>query len=110
MENPCFPCNINVVKKFIKIFVKKNPFVIDKRLSISVCPFQKFLSHGVRHWQLRQSKNHFIEIVRFLKVLERISVVITPIVQLPGLIGRKQLKKIGGVLAVLNHLEVSGVA
>ena len=36
--------------------------------------------------------------------------IVTPIVQRPGLIGRKQLEKIGGVLAVLNHLEVSGVA
>lgn len=42
--------------------------------------------------------------------MERISVIVTPIVQLPGLIGRKQLKKIGGVLAVLNHFEIPGVA
>lgn len=42
--------------------------------------------------------------------MERISVIITPIVQLPGLICRKQLKKIGGVLAVLNHFEIPRVA
>lgn len=42
--------------------------------------------------------------------MERIAVVITPIVQLPGLIGRKQFEKIGRVLAVLNHFEIPGVA
>ena len=42
--------------------------------------------------------------------MERISVIVTPIVQLPGLIGGKQLEKIGGVLAVLNHFEIPGVA
>lgn len=83
---------------------------MDKRLSIGVRPFQKFFSHGVRHRQLRQSENHPIEVVGFLKVLERISVIVTPIVQLPGLISRKQLEKIGGVLAVLNHFEIPGVA
>lgn len=42
--------------------------------------------------------------------MERLAVVITPIVQLPGLIGRKQFEKIGRVLAVLNHFEIPGVA
>lgn len=42
--------------------------------------------------------------------MERISVIVTPIVQLPGLIGGKQLEKIGGVLAILNHFEIPGVA
>ena len=42
--------------------------------------------------------------------MERISVIITPRIQLPGLIGRKQLKEIGGVLAVLNHFEIPRVA
>ena len=42
--------------------------------------------------------------------MERIAVVVTPIIQFPGLIGRKQLKEIGGMLAVLNHFEIPRVA